>query len=328
MRSPHPLPDDLGAQFTVQDARGAGVGAGRLRRGDLERPFHGVRTRRSALSLPEMNAFELQAAERRIRAREYAPRLRPGQFLSHETAAALLGGPLPLVLEQKTPGGPLARADGRTLPVHVSTLGAGPLVRTAGVRGHRADPATTRVGTADAMPLVHPATLWTQLGAWQLLDLVALGDFLCRVWRPGYGRRDIGKTPLCTVAELRAAVDAGRRPGTRRLREAVELVREDARSPRESMLRCHLVLAGLPEPVLNLDVYDDQGRFLGCVDLAYPERKVAIEYHGTIHHANYAQDVERIAALRAAGWIVIEVTSALFSRPDAMVERVRAALGS
>ena len=85
--------------------------------------------------------------------------------------------------------------------------------------------------------------------------------------------------------------------------------------------------AGLPEPALNHDIYDEHGRFLGCVDLAYPELRVAIEYHGLIHAGNYAEDVERIAALRAAGWTVIEVTHALYSQPEELLRRIRRALG-
>ncbi len=320
------MPKELGWRFSVQQARDAGVSAGRLRRADLDRPFHGIRALRHPLDLPEMDPYERQAAEHRVSARQYAPRLRPRQFLSHETAVALLGGPSPLAVARPAFDGPPVPLDGRSLPVHVSTLGDGPLVRAAGVRGHRADPKTTRIARADGVPIAHPTTIWCQLGSWPLLDLVALGDFFCRVWREGPGR-PVGKQPLTTVDELAAALAAGRRPGIRRLRQALEFVREDSWSPRESKLRCHLVLAGLPEPTLNHDVYDDKGRFLGCVDLAYPERKIAIEYHGTLHHSRYAEDVERIAALRAAGWIVIEVTSALFARPDAVVARVRAALG-
>jgi very-short-patch-repair endonuclease len=82
--------------------------------------------------------------------------------------------------------------------------------------------------------------------------------------------------------------------------------------------------AGLPEPVLNHDVYDEHGEFLGCVDLAYPEKKIAVEYNGTIHSTRYAADVERLAKLRAAGWEVIEVTSA--SRTEDILERIRRAL--
>ena len=98
------------------------------------------------------------------------------------------------------------------------------------------------------------------------------------------------------------------------------------KSPRESLVRCLLVDAGLGEPLLNLDVRDDTGRFLGCVDMAYPEQKVAIEYHGMLHGATWAADVERIAALRAAGWVVIEVTAPLLRTPETLIRRVATAL--
>lgn len=218
--------------------------------------------------------------------------------------------------------------DALTLPVHVATLGSGPLVRAEGVTAHRANPQRTRVVVWQRMALSSPATAWAQLGSWNVLSLVALGDYFCRVWRPGPGRRHVGRRPLSTIDELRATIASGRRVGIGRLREAVELIREDSWSPRESVIRCRLLAAGLPEPSLNHDVYDETGRFLGCVDLAYPERKIAIEYQSMLHQARYAADVERIAALRAAGWIVIEVTGDLFARPDDMVARIRRALHS
>ncbi|WP_460799699.1 hypothetical protein [Microbacterium sp. GXF0217] len=53
---------------------------------------------------------------------------------------------------------------------------------------------------------------------------------------------------------------------------------------------------------------------------------MAIEYHGRLHSTSYAADVERIAALRAAGWIVIEVTSELFTKSAELIERIHQAL--
>ncbi|MFD5226196.1 DUF559 domain-containing protein [Microbacterium sp. NPDC058342] len=321
MRTPVPLPASLGSRFTVSQGLDAGVSRSRLHRADLEIPFRGVRAKITPAQLEEdMDPYQRQAAERRIRAREYAPRLRPGQFLSHETAVALRGGPLPLTTRDGRP------VDGRALPVHVSTLGSGPLVRAQGVRGHRADPRSARAVATQGLVLASPATTFAQLGRWSLLDLVALGDFLCRVWRPGAGRRDAGRPPFTTIDALRATLSSTRWRGITRLREALELTREDSWSPRESALRVHIVLAGLPEPLLNHDVYDDHGRFLGCVDLAYPHLKVAIEYQGVLHHSRYSADVERIALLRAAGWTVIEVTSALLSQPEELIERVSRAL--
>jgi very-short-patch-repair endonuclease len=58
-------------------------------------------------------------------------------------------------------------------------------------------------------------------------------------------------------------------------------------------------------------IWRTSGVHLACIDLAYPKYKVAIEYHGQFHGAQYARDIERIGRLRAAGWIVIQVSSTL-----------------
>lgn len=306
----------------MQDAVAAGVARGRLRRSDLETPFRGVRNAEPLVPLTDDDVYERQTKERRIRAKLYAPRLGANQFLSHESAVALLGAPLPLVTHR-------GRAvDGMTLDVHVSTAGTGALVRARGVTAHRAHPKSRTFTAPGGARVATPATAWAQLGAWDVLDLVALGDHLCRVWRDGPGRQDAGRRPLTTRAELGAVMSAGRRTGIQHLRDAFELIREDSWSPRESKVRCHLVVAGLPEPRLNHDVYDSAGRFIACVDLAYPAEKIAIEYQSLLHSDRYAEDVERLAALRDAGWTVIEVSAALFARPTEMVDRVRRALGA
>lgn len=295
MRTPRPLPDQLSATFTVQDAATAGVNIGRLRRTDLDAPFSGIRATRVVTprdDSDQRDAFQVQTHERCLQARRYVPRLRPGQFFSHETVVALLGGPMPLVTVKGV------TVDGTTLPVHVSTLGEGPLVRAKGVQAHRADPRTTRRLKVEGFVIADPATTWAQLDAWNVPDLVALGDYFCRVWRRGYGRPDVGKKPMASIDDLRARIVGVKRHGIRSLREAIDLIREDSWSPRESKLRCLILRAGLPEPALNQDIYDDHGRFLGCFDLAYPAKKVVIEYHGLMHASTYAADVERIAALR------------------------------
>lgn len=323
MPKPRELPPHLGDAFSVHAATDAGVSAERLRRGDLDRPFRGVRSRTPEEAYtPDEDVFERQAAERRARAESYAPRLRENQFFSHETAAALRRAPLPLIVNSFGP------IDGAKLPVHVSTMGDGALVRMDGVRAHRADARTTTVERHEGLPVSTPATTWASLGALSVSDLVVLGDFLCRCWRAGFGRKHVGRRPLSTVEELRLTIASGRRVGNRRLREAVELIRTDSWSPRESQVRCILIAAGLPEPELNIDVYDGDGVFLGCVDMAYPAKRVAIEYQGTMHSTRYAKDVERIAALRAAGWTVIEVTAALFKRPTDLIRRVASALAN
>jgi hypothetical protein len=321
MTRPRPLPAGLGASFTVRQALDAGTDAGRLRRRDLETPFRGVRTRiRDATAHDDLDPFERQQIERRIRAHEYGPRLRAGRFLSHESAVAVWGGPMPLTWIDGRP------ADGRTLAVHVSTLGTGPLVRASGVPAHRLRSPAARLLRPPGLTVASPEVTFAGLGTWNLIDLVALGDYFCRAWRIGHGRPDAGRKPYSTVQLLRGAVDDGRRVGAARLRQAIDLIREDSWSARESELRCRIVWSGLPEPDLNVDVVDDGGRFLACIDMAYPAQKVGIEYQSLLHARRYAEDVERLAALRSAGWTVIEVTSALFARPEELILRIRRAL--
>lgn len=314
MRKPEALPRELGSVFGVADARDVGVQRGTLRHARFERPFRGVRVLPDDRP-PSDDPFLRQEHARRAAARAWLPRMLDTQFFSHETAAAIWGAPLPL------DGDP-----SNGFPVHVSVFGAAPLPRAPGVVGHRASPATSEITTRGTVRATSPASTWAGLGRLALPDLVALGDFFCRVWRPGVGRQHAGRPPLATREELQSAVDAGRRVGNPRLRQALELIREDSWSPRESHVRCILLAAGLPEPELNIDVFDDDGRFLACLDLAYPRRRTAIEYHGTVHAAHYAADVERMSRLRAAGWTVIEVTAALLARPDDLAARVRAAL--
>lgn len=222
-------------------------------------------------------------------------------------------------------GGPLAAHEREELDV--SVLGNGSLPRGRGVRGHRASPAATSTRIVQGLRVASFATMWASMGASMSRDeLVALGDYGCRVWRTGENRPHPGRPPLATPAQLDAAATASRRRGAATLREALPLIRLDAWSPRETATRLLLIDAGLPEPRLNVDVSDAHGDFLACPDLAYPELKIAIEYQGQLHGMQYAMDIERVERLRAEGWIVIQVTSETLRFPNIVARRVRAAL--
>ena len=309
------LPDDIGDHFAVVDAYAAGVGRGRLRSADLARPFHGVRARADPDPLPE-DPYERATAETLRLARAYATRMRADEFFAYATAAQLYGAPIPTVLGREV------------RPLDVGVFGSASLPRCEGVRGRRLTPEMTSVVMHDGFRLASPGSTWAMLGSWSLIDLVALGDYFCRVWRDGVGRRDVGRAPLATREQLSAALGAGRRRGAPRLRQALSLIREDAWSPRESACRVRLVLGGFPEPELNADVFDSAGSFLGCFDMVFRRWRVAVEYQGRVHGERYSHDVERVERARHAGWSVVQVTSTLHADPPRLLSRVGSALRS
>lgn len=117
--------------------------------------------------------------------------------------------------------------------------------------------------------------------------------------------------------------------GLRRLRNVLELVDGGAESPYESLTRVTLVRAGLPPPRTQIEVRDDDGRVFARLDMGWSDWKVAVEYDGAQHWTDARQrawDIERLALLEAARWLVIRVSSAMLANSGAIIDRVREAL--
>lgn len=311
------LPSTLGAAFSVAEARRLGVGAGRLRAADVAAPFKGMRLRVPAQSHDTArNEFEAAEQEHLDAAHAYAAVMRRGEFFCYETAVLLWGGP--------RPHGPISAS------IDVAVLGDDDgLPRATNVRGRRLASRSTRIVTVQGLRVATPASTWAMLGRhWSVDQLTAFGDYACRIWREGVGRPGAELPPLARIDQFAAALASSRRVGAAKLRESLDLIRCDSWSPRETGCRLALLRAGLPEPLLNLDVFDETGSFIGCTDMAYPDQKVAIEYQGRQHAETYADDVERAERFRAAGWIMIQVTSAAYDSPRSYTTRVRQALVS
>jgi very-short-patch-repair endonuclease len=97
----------------------------------------------------------------------------------------------------------------------------------------------------------------------------------------------------------------------------------------ESVLRWAVHESGLPAPELQFVVRDPGGRFLGRADLAWPDRKVLVEFDGDVHRERdvFVNDVRRQNALIAAGWTVLRFTSAdVLGRPHEVIAAIRQAL--
>jgi len=315
-----PLPRPLALDpFTVGDAIAAGVGAGRLRGSDLERPFHGVRVDPASVdevarfgSFPNVRAAE-EFASLMARCRAYAPLLRPGQFFSHDTAARLLKCPLP---ERFSPGDDL----------HVSVIAPGRAPRSRGVVGHQAIAGTVidRFG----LPVSDAATTWLSLGSsLGVDDLVAVGDHL--VLDPAV-LDPVDIRPYASLAELEQRLARFTSAGARTAGRAIGQVRQGSESRAESLLRLVLVRAGLPEPELNVDIYDSTGQWLGRADQYFRQWRVISEYDGDEHRTNswqYDRDITRIENFVRAGNAVVRIRKQqLFVHPELAVERVARAL--
>jgi hypothetical protein len=193
-----------------------------------------------------------------------------------------------------------------------------------GVRWQPGPGVAVRTGTLDGDVVHDPPRLRRTGRARTAVDLIRRGEvddgvvLLDRLVTAGIVRLD-------DVRDAVAILHRGR--GSRLAGEIVGLADGLAASPPETRLRLVMLRAGLPTPVAQFRVFDDDG-FIARVDFAYPELKIAIEYDGLWHSESgqFARDRRRLNRLADAGWRVIFVTAADLHRPEQFLARVGAAV--
>ncbi|WNV74506.1 endonuclease domain-containing protein [Geodermatophilus sp. DSM 44513] len=172
----------------------------------------------------------------------------------------------------------------------------------------------TRRGT---LPVTTPARTWRDLaGVLTPPALLAVTDQLLA--------RGVARDQLAVQLQARPT---GR--GSARARAVLPVADPRSESPMESVLRWLLHEAGLPAPDLQHVVRDAAGSPLGRADLAWPERRVLVEFDGDLHRerAVFVGDLRRQNRLVAAGWTVLRFSSAdVLGRPADVVAEVRRAL--
>ncbi len=236
-----------------------------------------------------------------LRARAALKVAPPGSRISHHSAARLWGAAIP-----------------PDAAVHLTMPSAhGRLVRK-GVTSHYALKAVGHT-LIKGLPVSTPAQTFLELAAWglELVDLVIVADSLIRKGRIG-------------LEELRACAEEFQGRRCRVARRAAGLAREGVDSPMETRLRLLLVLAGLPEPVVNLIVRGANGEWQRRYDLAYEGLRLIVEYDGRQHATDSKQwvsDIHRREELDRMGWRLIVVTAeGIFADPAETLRRVRLAL--
>jgi hypothetical protein len=217
--------------FPLREGLAAGLSRATLRGPQFRRLFHDVYVEAKAALCPALLA---EAAVMRCGA----------GFVSHTSAAAVLGIPVPASSLQFV-----------TVATEVERR------RVAGIR------CVVRRGRSRLVGRVQvseSAQLFVELAeVLSLVDLVVAGDHMLHVG-------------LTSRALIREECRTSVAPGVARALEALPYLSARAESPMESRMRMLLVLAGLPDFRVNLSIVDDQGREIRRHDLGLPEAKVAV----------------------------------------------------
>lgn len=284
----------MSGPFTTRRAVASGVSLDILRRRSLSRPFHGVRATVAPVDLLD-------------RCRAYQEWMPEHAFFCSVTAALLMGAPLPRRLE-------------RDPRLHVAVPAPAHPPEGRGVVGHRVTLAADDVGRWCGLRVSSPERVWCELASVLTLpDLVAVGDYLIH-----------HRQPFTTQPRLRNALAAysGRR-GRRALRAAIELLSDRAESRRESLLRVIIVQASIPGLAVNFPIVTSGG-FSYRADLAFPGRKVLVEYQSEYHRdeAQRRRDMTRRSRLEADGWFVIEVNADDLRDAAELAQRIRRVLAA
>jgi hypothetical protein len=287
-----PVPPRVDRPLDRPGARRAGISDWQLRHRET------FRTSRNTY-LPRSAALDLR---RRIDAVLLgAP---SSAVLSHFSAAAMWGFQVPLVTD-----------DGL---VHL-TVPPGARVRSrADRRIHCSEVPAAETRTLGGLPLTSPSRTWLDLaGRVPPAALLAVTDQMLACGFPA----DEFPRIIARAAGRRGVVAA---------RSILPSADPLAGSPMESVLRWLILDAGLPRPVLQYVVRDRQGRFLGQVDLAWPEQRVIVEFDGDVHRVRhvFVRDVRRQNGLMLAGWQILRFTSAdVLGRDRVTVGIIAGALG-
>lgn len=241
--------------------------------------------------------------------RFFLAHMRPGAVLSHQTAAELIGVPLPRALTYDGGSAIHCRGPDLTSP----TVGSLVVVH---------QPLPRRAISHSGLVMSHPLSalqdIAPKLSHVELvvaLDAVAADRF--------------GTSLRVRRTEMAEAVGELRGRGAPALRRALPHVRERSWSPMETKLRLLMLRHGFPEPALNVPVLEEATGIEFYIDLAYPDERIAIEYDSEDHRKDrkiWQKDLNKTDALHEVGWKVVRATIADYHRPEDFFARLADAL--
>lgn len=229
----------------------------------------------------------------------------PAAVLSHETAVQLCELPMPISAP-------------RTISqLHLTVQPGAARPKRAGICGHRMALTDDEVRRLAGRPLTSmPRTFVDVAESWSVEDLIVVGDAMLR---------------HISSNELTAALNrAGRRRGVVAARRAAAHLDKRSGSPMESLLRARLIMAGLPIPEVNVDLYNDFGLWMARPDLFYRKAMLAIEYEGEHHRTRrqFDRDTLRDRNYAELGIRVVRVTARdVLVMPQSLTDAIARLLG-
>lgn len=231
----------------------------------------------------------------RLRAEAALRLFDPTAFASHASAARLLGVPIPTLPDE-----------------HVTVFHQRMRRHHRGVRTHVSD--TTDVRRFKGGLHSDHGRMFVELaGLIGLVDLVVVGDHLVRAG----SITTAALVDYCATSKHRSA---------RAARRAAVYVRAEVDSVMETRLRMLIVLAGLPEPAINVKIRAVDGEVMRRYDLSFPQVRVIVEYDGRQHIERveaWESDLARRETIDDAGWrILVVVASGIYRSPEHTLLRV------
>lgn len=225
--------------------------------------------------------------------------------VAYESAAVLHGLPLP------------------TLPAQATMIrrsaGHAKATRRLNVRDTRLDDAD--IVQIDEMPVTSLARTAVDLARRLSFEwAVAVCD---AALAKGARRRDLSEA-LTRQHRLRGVPQA---------RRAVSFAEDQSESPAESISRVNMTYAGIPEPLIQRDVFDTNGELVGRVDFLWEEERLVGEVDGAFKYGRLLQpgdtpqaaimrEKRREERIRAAGYWIVRWDWATANDPRLLGERI------
>ena len=255
---------------------------------------------------PDQVTYRLQTGQWRLVARGvYIVAGAPDRW-EQQVMIACLAGPIDTVASHLTAAALFGLAKPPSIPQ--VTIRRGSSGRFRGARPFRGQLGSGEICIRSKIRCTTPTRTILDCAAAALVD----SEGLCDLVDSALCRKLVRPSRLVAASGRAWGAARGRRRGRlAALERALDVWRSGAPagSPPEARLQRRLIEWCFPRAERQVEVYDEEGRFVARADVGIRELKVLFEYDSDEHHGPrcWIADDERKARLEALGWKVVSV---------------------